>query len=625
MREMENKEQELMQHIQPETASDVKVLEEAGDMIEDEFASEHRQLAELLTEKWEEIEAGQLVKGKIIGRTDDEILVSVGFKSEAAIPENEFENPDELKAGDEVEVFVESLDTAKGGLKLSRKTARAIRMWDFLQKALEEDLEVEGKIVRRTKGGFVVDFGGIEAFLPGSQVDVKPIRDYDAFVGKTMKFKVVKINPAQHNVVVSHKSIIEKELEEKRKKVLDVLEEGVVLEGTVKNITNFGVFIDLGGVDGLLKISDISWGRVDNVNDILELDQKVKVVVLSVDEEKTRVMLGMKQLQPHPWESLPEDLQVGSRVKGKVVTITDYGIFVEVLPGVEGIIRLPEFSWALHTPSPHDLFNVGDEVEAEIIELDKENQKMALSIKRLQPDPWEKAAEKYQIGSVHKGIVRNLTEYGAFVELEEGIDGFLHVTELSWTKIVNSPEDVLKKGDEIEVKVIDVDLEKRRIRLSLRQLQEDPWPELEKKYYEGSVHKGKIVSRNKKGAIVEMEDGVQGFCPSALLATPKGQPALKEGDEADFMVKKFDKEHRRILLTHKDTWYKKTKAEEKAAASAAEQEAYKRSSSKPLSVKLGDLIDLQAIKEELRQQEERQKKEAEKQAASKQEEDSSEE
>ncbi len=600
-----------MQNAQSQTETDVKVIEEAGDLLEDEFASEHQHLSRLLTEKWEEIEAGQLVKGKVIGRTDDEILVSVGFKSEAAIPENEFENPDELKVGDEVEVFVESLDSAKGGLKLSRKTARAIRMWEFLQKAQEEDLEVEGKIVRRTKGGFVVDFGGIEAFLPGSQVDVNPVRDYDAFVGKTMKFKVVKINPAQHNVVVSHKSIIEKELEEKRKKVMEILEEGVVLEGTVKNITHFGVFIDLGGVDGLLKISDISWGRVDNVNDLMNLGDKVKVVVLSLDEEKTRVMLGMKQLQPHPWENLPEEIQIGAKVKGKVVTITDYGIFVEVAPGVEGIIRLNEFSWALHAPSPHELFNLGDEVEAKIIELDKEEQKMALSIKQLQQDPWESAAEKYQIGTIHKGIVRNLTEYGAFVELEEGIDGFLHVTELSWTKIINSPEDVLKRGEEIEVKIIDVDIEKRRIRLSLRQLQEDPWGELEKKYYEGSVHTGKIVSKNKKGAIVEMEDGVQGFCPTALLATPKGQPALKEGDEAEFKVKKFDKEHRRILLTHKDTWYKKTKAEEKISASAAEQAAYKRSSSKPLTFKLGDLEELQKIKEELKKQKELQEKKQE--------------
>ncbi len=600
--ENSDKNQELQELLRNDVQKNMEVEEVVGDVIEDEYETQHEELSKLLSQKWEPLEEGKIVKGKVIAKTDDEIIVSVGFKSESAIPANEFENPDEIKIGDEVEVFVESLDTAKGGLKLSRKTARAIKTWEFLNKALEEELEVEGKITRRTKGGFVVDFGGIEAFLPGSQVDVKPIRDYDVFVGKTMRFKVVKINPTQHNVVVSHKVIIEKEQAEKRKKIIDILEPGIVLEGTVKNIVKFGVFIDLGGVDGLLKVQDISWRRNIDPKEMFEIDQKVKVVVLEVDEDKTKVVLGMKQLEPHPWENLPEDIKVGAKVKGKVVHTAEYGIIVEVLPGVEGIIRLNEISWSMRPVNPKEKFKIGDEVEAVVIDLDKKEQKLVLSIKRLKEDPWEKAAEKYKVGTVHKGIVRNITEYGAFIELEEGIDGFLHATELSWVKITD-PKKELKENQELEVKVIDLNPEERRIRLSHKQLTPDPWDELAKKFPEGSKHKGKIVALQPRGAIVELEGGVQGFCPNGLLVTPKGEPALKEGDEAEFVIKKFDKQHRRITLSHVDTWKKKSEAV--SVASEKDKEAYKRK--KAASAKLGDLSEFSKLKEMIEQEKEQEK------------------
>ncbi len=586
------------QAIEEQIQKDLQAASEEAALYDESYDEEQRKKLEQLYEQNTTIlKPQQIVKGKVIGKTEKEILVSVGFKAEGAIPKDEFENPDAIAIGDEVEVFIESIDADEGGgLKLSRKTARAIRAWERLNKALENDEIVEGTIIRRTKGGFVVDFDGVVAFLPGSQVDVKPIRDYDAFVGKRMKFKVVKINPAQHNVVVSHKVLIEKELEEQRKRILESLERGQILEGVVKNITPFGVFIDLGGVDGLLRIQDLSWGRVTDPNEILQLDQKIDVVVLDFDEDKTKITLGYKQLQPHPWETLDESIKVGAVVKGKVVTLTPYGVFVEIKPGVEGLIHVNELSWSTHPKDPRDLFNIGDEVEAMIIELDKEARRMALSIKRLQPDPWEKVEEKYPVGSRHKGIVRTLTNFGLFVELEEGVDGFLHVNDLSWTRRINHPAEYVRKGDEIEVVILEVDKEKRRIKLGHKQLTDDPWEKLAEVFPEGSIQRGVIISKGPKGAIVELDYGIQGFCPNALLRTPKGTPALKEGDEADFMVMEFNRDLRRIILSHVDTWQKREKPPE---VSEEEKKRYR----KPRRAKatLGELAGLNELRKALAQ------------------------
>lgn len=558
---------------------------------------ERKKLLQLIDTNFPQIEPNQIVKGKIIAKTDKEAIVSVGFKSESAIPLNEFEDPDNLQVGDEVEVFVESVDMGdSGALRLSRKRARMLRMWEYLQRAEEEGLVVQGTIIRRTKGGFVVDFDGIEAFLPGSQVDINPIRNYDAFVGKKMDFKVEKINRAQYNVVVSHKSLIEENLKEQRQQILEKLEPGLILEGTVKNITSFGVFVDVGGVDGLIRTQDLSWGRVTDPHQIVEMHQKINVVVLSFDENKERILFGLKQLQPDPWDSVDEVLKVGDIVTGRVVTITDYGIFVEIKPGIEGLIHVNEISWSQHPKRPADLFTIGDEVKAVVIDLNKEERKLHLSIKRLTPDPWEKAAEKYPVGSRHKGIVRNITHFGIFVELEEGIDGFLHVGDLSWTKKIDHPADFVKKGQEIDVIVLEVKPEERKLRLGHKQLSEDPWEKLEDIFPEGSIQRGVIVKKKDKGAIVELQYGIEGFCPNAYLKTPKGKPALREGDEADFLVKEFNREFRRIILSHIDTWKKSAEENE---ASEKEVKSYKRATTSFQKAKFGDLEALAQLRKAL--------------------------
>jgi len=561
-----------------------------------EREKEREKLLQLINTNFPQIEPNQIVKGKVIAKTDKDVIVSVGFKSESTIPLNEFEDPESLQVGDEVEVFVESVDMENtGALRLSRKRARMVRMWEYLQRAEEEGLVVQGTIVRRTKGGFVVDFEGIEAFLPGSQVDINPIRNYDAFVGKKMEFKVEKINRAQYNVVVSHKSLIEENLREQRRQILEKLEPGLIMEGTVKNITSFGVFIDLGGVDGLIRTQDLSWGRVTDPHQVVQMHQKLNVVVLSLDENKERILLGLKQLQPDPWDSVDEILKVGDIVKGRVVTVTDYGIFIEIQPGIEGLIHLNELSWSQHPKRPSDLFSIGDEVKAVVIYLDKEERKLHLSIKRLTPDPWNKALEKYPVGSRHKGIVRNITHFGIFVELEEGIDGFLHVGDLSWTKKIDHPTDFVRKGQEIEVVVLEINPEERKLRLGHKQLSDDPWEKLEDVFPEGSVQRGIIVKKKDKGAIVELQYGIEGFCPNAYLRTPKGKPALKEGDEADFVVKEFNREFRRIILSHIDTWQK---APEDTEASESEIKTYKKSTSSQ-KAKFGDLEALAQLRKAL--------------------------
>jgi small subunit ribosomal protein S1 len=453
------------------------------------------ELAKLYEQSLGEINEREVVTGTVVSITDRDVVINVGFKSDGLVPLTEFRDMPDLKPGDQVEVYVEKVEDANGQVQLSRKKAKLVRAWEKISEAYENDLVVEGVVKRRTKGGLVVDLYGIECFLPGSQIDVKPIRDFDAFVGKKMELKVVKVNYSNDNVVVSHKVLIEKDLEEQRQQILNNLERGQVLEGVIKNMTNFGVFIDLGGVDGLLHITDISWGRISHPSELLELDQKVKVVVLDFDEEKKRISLGMKQLTPHPWDSLPEDIQVGSRVKGKIINVADYGAFLEIMPGVEGLIHVSEMSWSQHLRNPQDFLKVGDEVEAVVLTLDREERKMSLGIKQLTEDPWTRPdiATKYAVGTVHKGIVRNMTNYGLFLELEEGIDGLVHVSDLSWTQKIKHPSEFIQVGEELEVKVLEFDLENRRIALGHKQLQPDPWDAIEERYAVGTTHEGKVT------------------------------------------------------------------------------------------------------------------------------------
>jgi small subunit ribosomal protein S1 len=496
----------------------------------------------------------RIVKGKVISVDDREVIINIGFKSEGIIPISEFRDKNAVKPGDEIEVYLETVENKSGQMIVSRRLANSMRTWERINSALDEDIIMEGIVKRRTKGGFVVDLEGIEAFLPGSQIDVKPIRDYDYYVGQRMEFKVVKINHTQNNVVISHKALIEKDLEAQKTEIINNLEKGQILEGIVKNITNFGVFIDLGGVDGLLHITDISWGRVNDPNEVLHLDQKLNVVVLDFDDEKKRISLGLKQLQPHPWENLPEEIADGKVVKGKVVTITDYGIFIEVMPGVEGLIHVSEMSWSQHLKNPQELFNVGDEVEAKIIQLQPEDRKMSLGIKQLTKDPWEDAESKYAVGSRHIGIVRNITNFGLFVELEEGIDGLIHVHDLSWSKKITHPSEFIQKDEKLEVIVLELDKEGRKLRLGHKQLTEDPWETLESVFPVDSQHAPTITKLTDAGALVELEYGIEGFIPSKMLKVQEGKPDFKEGDTVPSIVIEFNKDARRIVLSHTRTW-----------------------------------------------------------------------
>ncbi len=490
-----------------------------------------------------------VLNGTIIGMTSKEAVVNIGFKSDGLIPLSEFRHMPDLKIGDEVEVYVETQEDKNGQLILSHKKARALKSWERVNSALEKDEIIQGFVKCRTKGGLIVDVFGIEAFLPGSQIDVKPIRDYDVFVGKTMEFKVVKINNEFKNVVVSHKVLIEEELESQKAEIISKLEKGQVLEGTVKNITSYGVFMDLGGVDGLLHITDISWGRINHPEEVLKLDEKINVVILDFDDEKKRIALGLKQLTSQPWDSLDTELKVGDKVKGKVVVIADYGAFVEVIPGVEGLIHVSEMSWSQHLRSPQDFLKVGDEIEAMILTLDRDERKMSLGLKQLMPDPWGQITSKYPVGSKHKAKVRNFTNFGVFVELEEGIDGLIHISDLSWSKKIKHPSEFTKIGDEIEVMVLEVDAENRRLSLGHKQIEDNPWESYETIFSVDSVHEGVVGKVTDKGAVVTLPYGVEGFAPYRHLAKENGATA-KTDEKLDFKVIEFSKENRKIIVSH---------------------------------------------------------------------------
>ena len=507
----------------------------------------------------------QVVDGKVISVDKKEVVVNIGYKSDGIIPASEFRYNPDLKAGDVVEVYVENAEDKKGQLVLSHKKARMSKSWERVNAALEAQEVITGYIKCRTKGGMIVDVFGIEAFLPGSQIDVHPIRDYDQFVGKTMEFKVVKINQEFRNVVVSHKALIEQEIEAQKKEIIGKLEKGQILEGIVKNITSYGVFVDLGGVDGLIHITDLSWGRVDDPHKVVELDQKINVVILDFDDEKRRIALGLKQLTPHPWDALDANLKVGDHVKGKVVVIADYGAFVEIQPGVEGLIHVSEMSWSQHLRSAQEFLKVGDDVEAVILTLDRDERKMSLGIKQLKEDPWEAIEVKYPVGSKHTAKVRNFTNFGVFVELEEGVDGLIHISDLSWTKKVKHPSEFTQVGAQIDVIVLDIDKENRRLSLGHKQLEENPWDVFEEKYTVGSIHEGKITELLEKGAVVSLAENVEGFATPKHLVKEDGSQAV-QGEVLPFKVIEFNKDSKRIILSHSRTFEDPQREEKKAAA-----------------------------------------------------------
>lgn len=540
----------------------------------------------------------EVTEGTVISINKREVVVNIGAKSDGIIPYNEFRYNPDLKVGDTVEVYVESQEDRKGQLVLSHKKARAAKSWERVNQALANDEVITGYIKCRTKGGMIVDVFGIEAFLPGSQIDVKPIRDYDVFVGKTMEFKVVKINQEFKNVVVSHKALIEAELEQQRKEIISHLEKGQVLEGTVKNITPYGVFIDLGGVDGLIHITDLSWGRVNNPADIVEPDQKLNVVILDFDEEKKRIALGLKQLQPHPWDKLDPNLKVGDRVKGKVVVMTDYGAFVEIAPGVEGLIHVSEMSWSQHLRSAQDFMKVGDEVEAQILTLDREERKMSLGIKQLKPDPWENIEEKYPVGSKHTAKVRNFTNFGVFVELEEGVDGLIHISDLSWTKKIKHPSEFTQIGADIDVVVLVIDKENRRLSLSHKQLEDNPWDVFETIFKVGSIHEGTITEMLDKGAVVSLPYGVEGFATPKHLVKEDGTQAKKD-EKLPFKVIEFNKDAKRIILSHSRIYEDKLKDENRKSHRSNRREEEPVINNNLEKTTLGDISQLAELKAKL--------------------------
>ena len=544
----------------------------------------------------------EVTEGTVISINKREVVVNIGYKSDGIIPFNEFRYNPDLKVGDTVEVFVENQEDSKGQLVLSHKKARTAKSWERVNQALENDEIIKGYIKCRTKGGMIVDVFGIEAFLPGSQIDVKPIRDYDMFVDKTMEFKVVKINQEYKNVVVSHKALIEAELEQQRKEIIAKLEKGQVLEGTVKNITTYGVFIDLGGVDGLIHITDLSWGRVNNPADIVEPDQKLNVVILDFDEEKKRIALGLKQLQPHPWDKLDENLKVGDKVSGKVVVMTDYGAFVEIAPGVEGLIHVSEMSWSQHLRSAQDFLKVGDEVEAVILTLDRDERKMSLGIKQLRENPWDKIEERYPVGSKHNAKVRNFTNFGVFVELEEGVDGLIHISDLSWTKKIKHPSEFTQIGADIEVVVLEIDKDNRRLSLGHKQLEDNPWDNFETIYTVGSIHEGTITELLDKGAVISLPYGVEGFATPKHLVKEDGTPA-KQDEKLQFKVIEFNKDAKRIILSHSRIFEDEQKAEaRKARKAASKQQAEEQPVAQSSNIEkttLGDIDALAELKQKL--------------------------
>ena len=543
----------------------------------------------------------QVVDGTVISVDKKEVVVNIGYKSDGIIPASEFRYNPDLKAGDTVEVYVENAEDKKGQLVLSHKKARMSKSWERVNAALEAQEVITGYIKCRTKGGMIVDVFGIEAFLPGSQIDVHPIRDYDQFVGKTMEFKVVKINQEFRNVVVSHKALIEAELEAQKQEIISKLEKGQILEGVVKNITSYGVFVDLGGVDGLIHITDLSWGRVDDPHKVVELDQKINVVILDFDEEKKRIALGLKQLTPHPWDALDADLKVCDHVKGKVVVIADYGAFVEIQPGVEGLIHVSEMSWSQHLRSAQEFLKVGDEIEAVILTLDRDERKMSLGIKQLKEDPWEAIEVKYPVGSKHTARVRNFTNFGVFVELEEGVDGLVHISDLSWTKKVKHPSEFTQVGAQIDVIVLDIDKENRRLSLGHKQLEDNPWNVFEEKYTVGSIHEGKITELLEKGAVVALDENVEGFATPKHLQKEDGSQAV-QGETLPFKVIEFNKDSKRIILSHSRTFEDPQREEKKAAAKktrVAKKDETPKIEHVAASTTLGDLDVLAQLKAQM--------------------------
>ena len=541
-----------------------------------------------------------VVDGTVIAMNKREVVVNIGFKSDGIIPASEFRYNPDLKVGDTVEVYIENQEDKKGQLILSHKKARASRSWDRVNQALESEEIIKGFVKCRTKGGRIVDVFGIEAFLPGSQIDVKPIRDYDIFVGKTMEFKVIKINQEYKNVVVSHKALIEAELEQQKKEIISKLEKGQVLEGMVKNITSYGVFVDLGGVDGLIHITDLSWGRVSDPKEVVELDQKINVVILDFDNEKKRIALGLKQLTPHPWDALDPDLKVGDHVKGKVVVMADYGAFIEIAPGVEGLIHVSEMSWSQHLRSAQDFMKVGDEVEAVILTLDREERKMSLGIKQLKEDPWENIEQKYPVGSKHTAKVRNFTNFGVFAEVEEGVDGLIHISDLSWTKKVKHPSEFTQIGATIDVVVLEIDKQNRRLSLGHKQLEENPWDVFETVFKQDSIHEGTIVEMMDKGAVIQLEYGVEGFATPKHLVKEDGSQA-QQGEKLPFKVIEFNKESKRIILSHSRTFEDAQRAEAREAKKAKRQSSSRKEEAPAIqnqaaSTTLGDLSALADLK-----------------------------
>ncbi len=571
-----------------------------------------------------QVNANEVVDGTVISMNKREVVVNIGYKSDGIVPISEFRYNPELKVGDKVEVFIESQEDKKGQLVLSHKKARANRSWDRVNEALEKEEIIKGFVKCRTKGGMIVDVFGIEAFLPGSQIDVKPIRDYDVFVNKTMEFKVVKINHEFKNVVVSHKALIEAELEAQKKDIIGKLEKGQVLEGTVKNITSYGVFIDLGGVDGLIHITDLSWGRINHPEEILQLDQKLNVVILDFDDDKKRIALGLKQLTPHPWAALDENLKVGDKVEGKIVVVADYGAFIEIAPGVEGLIHVSEMSWSQHLRTAQDFVKIGDKVEAVILTLDRDERKMSLGIKQLKEDPWLNIEAKYPIGSKHNAVVRNFTNFGVFVEIEEGVDGLIHISDLSWTKKIKHPSEFTQIGASIEIQVLEIDAENRRLSLGHKQLEENPWDVFETIFTNDSVHEGTIIELFDKGAVISLQYGVEGFATPKHLVKEDGSQA-KIDEKLAFKVIEFNKDAKRIILSHsrifEDAQKAATVTEETVATPASTEEKPKRTKkakeekveSAPAMEKttLGDISGLAALKEEMDKKEKKDKKDKE--------------
>ena len=575
--------------------------------------AERTKLEDIYTNSLSSIIEHEVIDGTIVGITDREVVINIGYKSDGIIAFNEFRYNPELKVGDVVDIYVENQEDSNGQMILSHKKARTLKSWDRINEAFDKDEIINGYVKCRTKGGLIVDVFGIEAFLPGSQIDVKPIRDYDIYVAKTMEFKVVKINHEYKNVVVSHKALIEDELEQQRSEIIAKLEKGQVLEGIAKNITSYGVFIDLGGVDGLIHITDLSWGRIKHPEEIVELDQKLKVVILDFDENKKRIALGLKQLTPHPWDSLSPDLKVGDKIKGKVVVLADYGAFIEIAPGVEGLTHVSEMSWSQHLRTAQDFLSVGDEVEAVILTLDREERRMSLGMKQLLPDPWTVIRDKYKVNSKHKATIRNFTNFGIFVEIEEGVDGLIHISDLSWSKKIKHPAEFTKIGEQIEVVVLDVDEENRRLSLGHKQLEENPWDVFETVFTLNSVHQGTVINLHDKGALISLPYGVEGFAPTRHLKKEDGS-SVKVEDTLDFKVIEFSKDSKKIILSHtrlfeeEERAARAKKSEKAASETQKSKQAISKVNEKVEKTTFGDLDVLASLKSEIEKEEKAEKK-----------------